>query len=359
MLSIIDRYLAKDFIAYFFAGLLVFLTIFVTIDFLTTTIRYNVPIGAMLRYYVYVVPMLLYQLIPVALLGATLFTLAGLNKNSELVAMFSLGHSLTRIATPLLVINILICLFAYWLGDRVVPLAAQKKNYIWYIEIRDKPGLYSTVKRDKIWYRSDNTIFNIQTLNPSDNSAQGITLYYFDQEGELIQLIKAKLVKMVGNSWELIDGNVTLFAQESSFPVTQKFESKTVKVSDDLEDIQTSAPSSDVLTLKELKKIIQKNKQAGLDYLKFDIDYHTKTSFPFAGFILALIGIPFTVQKSRGGGNMLNTAMAVGIAFAYWVVYSSCVSIGKNGVMPAVVAAWLPNVIGVVVATFLLVRIKK
>lgn len=360
MLTIIDRYISKQYLAHFIAGLLVFVTIFLAIEFTSTSMRFSdVGIDVLKRYYQNYLPMIFYQLTPVGAMVATLFTLSSMNRNNEIVALFSMGLSLARISLPILVLIGLISLLTFWMGDRLVPIFAQKKNYIFYVEMKKRPGLYSVLRKDKIWYRSDNMIFNIQTLNAEKGTAQGITLYYLDEDWDLVQLIKAKTVAMQSKIWNLENGSVTLFAEESSFPLTKTFAKKSLTVNEDLADIRSSPPSSDALSYKELRKFIQKNKDAGLDTLRMEVDMHAKLSFALAGLILSLMGIPFTVQKSRAGGNMFNVGICIVAAFIYWVTFSTFLSLGKNGILPPLIAAWAPNLIMGGGATYLLLRLKK
>ncbi len=315
--------------------------------------------GILLRYYKNYLPMIFYQLMPVGAMMATLFTLSAMNRNNEIVALFSMGMSLARISLPILILIGLISLLTFWMGDHLVPIFAQKRNYIFYVELKKRPGLYSVVRKNKIWYRSENMIYNIQTLNADKGTAQGITLYYLDDAWNLIQLIKAKSVTMQNKSWSLENGSVTLFDEESSFPLTKTFAKKNLVVNEDLADIRSSPPSSDSLSYKELKKFIQRNKDAGLDTLRLEVDMHAKISFAFAGLILSLMGIPFTVQKSRAGGNMFNIGVCILSAFVYWVVFSAFLSMGKNGLIPPLIAAWLPNLVVGSGATYLLLRLRK
>lgn len=359
MLTIIDKYIAKNFLAYFAAGIFVFLTIFFAIDFLSTATRYPVGTEILIEYYRNYIPIILHQMMPVGIMVGAIFTLATMNKNNELTALFSLGWSLARISSPMLALIGLLSVVTFWLGDRLVPIFAQKKNYVYYVEMKKKPGLYSTVRDNKIWYRSDNTIFNIQSLNADKGVAQGITLYYFDELWNIVQLIRANKVSMQDRLWTLEDGSITLFADESSFPLTKGFSVKTLTISDDLTDFRSASPTSEALSFQELRRFIDKNKRAGLDTLRYEVDLHAKVSFAFAGLILALVGIPFTVERSRAGGNMLNIGIAIGIAFLYWVIYSASLSTGKSGVLPPVVAAWAPNLLMGGAATYLLLRLKK
>lgn len=359
MFSLADRYIAKKFLLFFLGGLLVFATIFLAFDSLSSMVRYEVGIDLLIRFYAYYLPAIIYQMIPVACLLATVFTLTSLNRSQELVAFFSMGMSLWRVSWPILVMVGLIGGMNFWLGDRLLPKFNQKKNYVLYVEIRKRPGLYSTVKNSKIWYRSENILFNIKTLNAETSTAQGLSLYYFDADWNLIQLVAAKTVHMSGPTWELQDGTVTLFARESSFPLTKAFARKVIEMNEDVADLQSSEHSSDTMSLSSLGRFIDKNKEAGLDTLRYEVDYQSKASFPFAAIVMSLMGIPFSVSRQRSGGAFVSISLCIGVTFFYWALYSSSITLGQHGAIPPVIAAWAPNLLMCVVATVLLIRLKR
>ncbi|MCB0407528.1 MAG: LPS export ABC transporter permease LptG [Bdellovibrionales bacterium] len=360
MLLIIDKYVAKLFILFFGAGLLIFTTLFLAVDFLSFAARFSdAGFDALLKYYGYFTPSIIYQMIPVASLLSTVFTLSTLNKSNELVALFSSGMSLARVSAPMLVIVAGLSVFSFWLGDRVLPHFEQKKNYVYYVELKKKPGLYSTVNTDKIWYRSENILFNIQTLNPDDSTAQGMTLYYFNEAWDLVQLITAKTVSMLENVWVLKNGTVTLFVQDESFPLTKSFKEKQISMNEDVADLKASSRASTIMSLGELRRFIKKNKEAGLDTIRYEVDYHSKFGFAFASLVMALMGIPFSVSKQRSGGLFVNAGICIALAFLYWALYSSAITLGKHGVISPFFAAWVPNILSLSGSIYLLLRLNK
>lgn len=359
VLHIIDRYILKFFLLFFILSLLVFVSLFFSVDFMSTFIQKNIGLGVVARYYLYQTPDILHQMIPIASLMATVFTLSSLNRSNELIALFSLGMSLARVSAPVLGAVAVISTLGFWVGNKVLPKTNQMKNYIYFTEVKKKPSLYSTIKTNKIWYRSENILFNIKTLNASAKRAEGLNLYYFDKDWNLSQLITAESMIMKPEFWELENGKVTLFTKDSSFPLTKNFKQKTVKVNEDIGDLQSSAASSDVLSLKDLNKFISKNKEAGLDTLHYEVDYHSKFSFAFAAFVMSLLGIPFSVKHQRSGGTLANVGICILLAFIYWSLYSSFLTMGKHSVLPPLLAAWLPNVIMVGASLFFLFKLKK
>jgi len=358
-INLIDRYISRLFLGFFVSGLVVFVTLFVAVDFMSNMNRFDATTEMLARYYGFAIPGILVQMVPVACLLATLFTLSTLNKNNELVALFSSGMSLARVAAPILVLVVLISGISFWMTDRILPVVTQKKNYVEYVEIKKQPGRYSTVRTNKIWYRSQNILFNIKTLIPERNQAQGLTMYYFDHGWRLIQMITADVVTLKENTWDLERGTVTLFANESNIPMVQEFQNKTISMGEDVGDLRSTSQPSEMLSLKELSRFIQRNKEAGLDTLRYEVDYHAKFGFAFAAFVMSFIGIPFSVSRQRSGGAALNVGMCVGLAFLYWASYSSGLTLGKHGALPPLVAAWAPNLVMVGLGAVFIIRLKR
>lgn len=356
----IDRYTSWLFIGFFIGGLLVFLTIFTAVDAMSTMVNYkNVAPSSLMNYYLYSFPEIIQKLLPVACLLGTILTISSLNKANELVALFASGMSLLRITTPMLILIVVISIAGYWSADRLLPQATKAKNYVLYYELKKEPHRFSTVKTDKIWYRSKNSIFNIQTLNAKGDKAQGLTMYFFNDDWDLVQMLTARNVTIQGAQWALEDGAVTVFSKDSSFPLTSDFKKKNIVMAEDSKDLQSAGQTADMMTQTELKHFIAKNKNAGLDTIAYEVDYHAKVSFAFAGLVMSLLGLPFSVGKARSGGTMLNAGIALALVFAYYVFYSSGVTLGQHGTLPPIVAVWIPNIVMTGLALVLLKRLKR
>lgn len=356
----IDRYISGLFWGYFIGALLVFVTIFAAMDAMSTLVNYKgVTTDALFRYYIFSTPEIIHKMLPVACLIAVVLTLTSLNRAGELVALFASGMSLLRVSAAALVWVFLLCLVSYGMADRLLPAMAKQKNYVFYNEIKKMPGMFSVVKTDRIWYRSKNTIFNIRALNPDTARAQGLTMYFFSDGWNLIQMLTAKEVELKGRQWELKDGSVTVFSADSSFPLTSQFQSKIVPMGEDSQDLTSTGQTSEMLSQGELAHFIAKNKEAGMDTTRYEVDYHSKFGFAFAGLVMVLLGIPFSVGRARSGGTMLNVGICLGLVFAYWVLYSSGLTLGGHGQLPPIAAAWLPNLTMGGLGLVLLKRLRR
>ncbi len=360
MFSRIDRYLLGLFWVSFAAGLLIFITLFVATDAMTNLVRYkDVAAEVFVRYYIFFVPEIIYKMLPVACVVGTVMTISSLNKGSELVALFASGMSLFRISRVIFISVIFLSGFSYVLSDQLMPVFAKKKNYIYYNEIEKTPSRFQTIKTNKIWYRSKNAIFNIKTLNAEGSRAQGLTLYFFNDAWELVQMLTADSVSMNGSQWVLSKGTVTAFSKDSSFPMNDNFVEKTIVMSEEAQDLRSTGQTSDLLTQAELSRFINKNKDAGLDTIKYEVDFHSKFSFALAGLVMSLLALPFCVGHARGGGMAKNIGICMGLVVAYWIFYSSSQTLGQHNQLAPIIAAWMPNIVMTALGATLLLRAKR
>ena len=343
MFVLIDRHISKAFLTHFLSGLVVFLTLFFVVDFVTSLMRFDVSLSTLGRYYGAYSFQICYQFIPVAAMVGVVFTLSELNRNKELTALFSLGISLGRVLFPIFFWTFVLFGFSFFLGDQVIPVTKQKRDYIYYGEMKKTPGLFSTVKTDKIWYRSGSVLFNIKFLDSENHKAFGVTFHYFSPDWHLEQLISSREAFIHEGNWELLDGKKITFTDNMTTPVVEKFKTKTIAVDKELSDIQSTSSASDFLSLKELGRYIKKNKEAGLNMTSFEVDYHNKFSFPFTIFVMALMAVPFVIGHQRSAGFTKNVFLIIAMTFVFWVLHSFFISFGRHGQVPPVIATWGPN----------------
>jgi lipopolysaccharide export system permease protein len=359
VITILDRYVTKQFLFYFIAGLLVFVTLFMTIDFITSASRYQVDLAVYGKYYSYYTLEIIYQLIPVACLLATVFTLSSLNKNSELIVMFSLGMSLLRVSLPIIIMVTVFSVATFFLSNEFMTKVIDKKNYIYLAQMKKKPWMYATSKQENIWYRSGQNIFNIDLLNAKEARAFGVTVYTFSLEWSLQQILEAKEAKIENGQWTLENGKVTVFYDASAAPISEPFGQRVLTLGENVIDIKTSSKASASMGVRELKKYIERNKDAGLNTTAFEVDYHAKFSFVFTAIVMVLLGIPFSTSNNRSGGVLINLQICLLLTLVYWAIYSSGLTLGRYGAVPPMLAAWGPNLAMIVFGYFLIWRQKK
>ncbi len=358
MLSIIDKYVSKLFLTYFFAGLFIFITLFFVSDFMIKFSKYDASVVTLLRYYGYFLPEIIYQMLPVASLLASILTMSYLSSSNELVAFFTAGVSLMRVCTPILVLVGFLCLGSFFMGDRLIPHFMKQKNYIKDIEIKKYYTRIITGIKSDVWYKKNNFVVNVKSLDFTSRTGLGVSVFYFDQDWQLSRVVKAPKAKLGDSSWELFDSSETFYSSESSFPIRKTYNSRVIEMNKKLEDLNIKGQTSETMNLKTLKKFIDRNKKSGLNTLDYEVDYYAKYSFSFAGLLLVLMSLPFSISKRRSGGSLASIGACLGLVFSFWLFYSFSLNLGKMGVLFPSLAAWLPNFIIMLLAVFFLRKVE-
>ena len=110
---------------------------------------------------------------------------------------------------------------------------------------------------------------------------------------------------------------------------------------------------------QELKDYIAKQSKRGVGNIKdFEIEYEKRFAFPFASFILTLIGVSLSSKKIKGGMG-LNIGIGLLLSFTYIMFYTVSSSFAVSGTMSPFAAVWLPNVVYAVIAAVLYYKAPK
>jgi lipopolysaccharide export system permease protein len=157
-MTILDRYVIKEFIRLFFLILALFLSLFLIVEFferIRMFLSNNASPHQIVSYFFFMIPMMVSQTIPVSVLIASLITFSSLSKNSEIVAMKANGISLYRSSLPVIIASALICIFAFLNSEFITPYGNQRADHIRIVEVQKREHR-GTIKQNQLWYRGKN-----------------------------------------------------------------------------------------------------------------------------------------------------------------------------------------------------------
>jgi lipopolysaccharide export system permease protein len=107
-----------------------------------------------------------------------------------------------------------------------------------------------------------------------------------------------------------------------------------------------------------MKYFIEDQKRAGQDVAKWQVDFFSKISFPFASVIVVLFAVPFSSLRRRGGvGVQLGISLL--ICFIYLIFMKVSQVFGYNGDINPLLTAWLANIFFFGAAVYVIVRVPK
>jgi lipopolysaccharide export LptBFGC system permease protein LptF len=127
----LDIYILSQFAYYFgvlLAGFLLIFDAFTLFDLLGDISKNHASAIVVFNYFLYLIPLMLYQLAPLVTLVACLVTLAVLAKNNEVIALKASGISLYRLILPLALAGILLAGGMFLLDNTYLPFANQRQD---------------------------------------------------------------------------------------------------------------------------------------------------------------------------------------------------------------------------------------
>ena len=111
------------------------------------------------------------------------------------------------------------------------------------------------------------------------------------------------------------------------------------------------------MNIKQLNEYIKKFSKSGATKAlnNFRVDLYQKIAFPFANFVVILVGLPLAIMiRSRKGMTFTSLGIAIGIGFLYYVLESLFIAFGKGGMLPPLLAAWSTPIIFTGIALFVI-----
>ena len=190
-----------------------------------------------------------------------------------------------------------------------------------------------------------------------------VTINFYDADGKRpVQTIYAARAKSRGaglKEWTLYDGQITDL-NTGAITKFNQFED-TIGIQRTPENMVFLQRLPETLNFSELKRQIQEMKAGGsdgADIRNAEVGLWFKTSLPFSCLIFGLVGAPLGMRSLRAT-KIPGSVWIVPIVMGYYLIYMVMSNLAQGGGIPPVLAAWLPNVLGLGVASALIWRAAK
>lgn len=355
-MRILDRYILGEFVRNFLLAVLVLTLVFFLADYLRGVWDASVSALVLLKYGAFQLPQIFCQMVPPAAMAGTLITLSLLNRKNELTAIQASGVSIAHVAFLIFGVLFIASCLTLVTYDRVVPpLARQRLVYFWK-EIKGRSDFTLDIKTSKIWYRSKNYIYNLRLYNKETSTIQGFGIYFFDDKFRLVQHVEAEKARYDKGEWEMKDGMLTIFPDGDAFPLSKHFDEKRLKLPETPGDFLEIEKQVETLRLKDLAGFIRRNKEAGIDTKAYEVDLHARLAISFIPLVMGLLAIPYSTRPRRQGGLAKDVIICVAWIFAYWLLFSIALSLGRSGAVTPWVSAWMPSMLFLTAAVGLVLK---
>lgn len=351
----LDWYIIKKFIGTYIFSILLIISISIVFDVnehLAKFTQYHAPLHAIVfDYYANFVPYFANLFSPLFVFIAVIFFTSKLAGNSEIISMLAAGVSFKRIMRPYMISCVLISLTTFYLGAYVIPHGTIiRQNF---------EALYKNKKKntaaENVQLQVDKgVIAYIQHYDDNNKRGYGFCLDKFEDK-KLVQHMTATDIQYdtISDSkyhWKAFNWKI-----RTTHGLREKITSGSVKdtiIMMEPTDLVYSKGQQETFTSPQLREYISKQQSRGSgNVIQYEVEYHKRIATSFASFILTTIGLSLSSRKRKGGMG-LYLGIGLALSFTYIMLQTVSASFAVNAGMPAIVAAWMPNILFAVVAYF-------
>lgn len=362
-MTILFRYILREYAKIFlmcFSGLM---TIYLVIDFFEKVrrfLKFDANMIDVLAYFALKTPAISFQITPLAILMATLLTLGLLARNNEITAMRSCGISLTWIASPFLIFAAFVSLILLSFSSTVIPLASEKAEQIRLVRIEKKPAPMA-VKAPRPWIRiGSDSLMHVAEVEIGGATLHQVHLYHFQNGFRLDRMTEAATASYSPDGWILFKGNQRRFHPDGSVALVE-FGQQPVELSLIPDDFSTwLAGDSETMTVRDIRGYISRFKNEGSSFARLLTDYYGRLAFPFVAVIMVIVGLALSLRRSgvRGGTMAVGIGQAFVVGFCYWTTHSIAIALGRGGLLAPMLAGWIANLLFASFGLYLLLKVR-
>jgi lipopolysaccharide export system permease protein len=362
-MQIMDRYIGREFIMALFYCLAAFIFLYIIVDlfnYIDEMMRNNLPVSTIVIYYATFVPNIFVQVAPIAALLATIYTLSNLKRYNELTALRVSGVSLWKVIKPLIFMTALLSITVFVVNDRVVPKFTPISS-----EIRDeKIEVIGSKKKDPVIndiavFGEHNRIIYAQSFDTEKNELEDIIIHQNDRNQNLALKLSAERGYWEDGKWVFENGTMyRLNPAGYMIGTPMTFRRKIMDLSEKPKHLARKGRLPEFMTFKQLRTYIDRfSSRSSTTTRKLLVDLHYKLSFPLVSLIVILVASPVAFMMQRGG-LLIGIATSIIIGVSFFVVQGASLAMGKAGVLPPLLSAWLANILFLAAGIYLMKRCR-
>ena len=355
--AILDRYVLARFLWVLFLVLGSVLLLSVVVDYTEHSdkvARNHPPASVLFGYYRCFLISVGVQVVPFAVLLAALIALGILSKNNEDTAFRASGVSLYRLGAPILVAAAWAAGAVFAIGEYVLPFANLRETRYRNI-IYGRPVDYGVrTPAERNWYyASDGRIWHREESDPSRGMLVLPAVFEFGPDFGLRRRDFAADASWNGSAWVFHRGWSRTFGgpTETSY---RTFDEESLP-GDAPRAFAIEPRTAEQMRFRELARHVRHLKSSGSATGELETALHAKLSRPAMIPLMALLALPFAFRIGKRGAL---AGIGVGLALGMGLLIAAAffTKLGDVGALPALLAAWSPNVLAATGTVYLLLR---
>jgi len=353
--KILDWYIIKKFIGTYFYAIALIISISIVFDInenLAKFTQYHAPLKAIVfDYYVNFVPYFANLFSPLFVFIAVIFFTSKLAGNSEIISMLAAGVSMRRLMRPYMISAALISALTFYLGSYVIPKGTViRQNF----ETLYKNKKKNTAAENVQMQVGKGVIAYIQFYDNNRKKGYGFCLDKFENKKVVSHMTATEIqYDTISDSkfhWQAINWRI-----RDMRGMREKITNGDILdtlVMMEPTDLVFSKGQQETFTSPQLRDYISKQIDRGSsNVVQYEVEYHKRIASSFASFILTTIGLSLSSRKRKGGMGMY-LGIGLALSFAYIMLQTVSATFAIQSDTPAILAAWIPNIVFGIIAWF-------
>ncbi|MCC7055366.1 MAG: LptF/LptG family permease [Gemmatimonadaceae bacterium] len=353
----LDRYVLKEWLRIFLITTFGFPVMIVIVDLtekLDTYLQRQIPARDIAVSYLYGVPETMFQVLPAAVLFATVFTVSSFTRYSEITAAKASGISFHRFIRPLTLGAVFAMCIGFSLNVIIPPLNQKKLNLLQEQKFKDTGERYNFA-----FATGEGRTYKVGALHASRNMIENLEVERLGRGPAMptMYALAEQAFYRKNSHWMMVRGNLHIvpnatvdivFTYDSL--LDRSFTERPLEL-----NAATKAPAD--MGWQELGRYIRALQRSGSDVNPLKVERMLKLAIPVTCVIILLFAAPLATSTQRGGA-----AWGIGVSLLTTVIFLVLVNLmrgfGGKGIISPDLAAWVPSLIFGVVGAVLLWRVR-
>jgi len=362
-LSTLGRYCNRNFLKSFLITLICIGLIVAFFDFSEiqrrAATRPDILLGLKLKLVGLKLFYIIEQILPFIVFISALFVFWKMNRNNEVVVTRAAGVSAFRLVLPVIIGALFVGFIDLAIVNPISSIMMKRHEKLEDKFFKNKEAGTLNVSANGLWLRENHDgrewIYRMGSVDLSQKSFHDVTIYSFaESNNEFLERFDAKSAQLNGpDQLVLSEGWITQKGKAS-----ERFRSYTVKTTLSQDSVENIGLHRAELSFWQLPKYIHLLVTSGLSSLKYDMYWHSMLARAFWLAAMIVLAAAFSFRPVRSGGAVLLVVVGVLSGFLLYFLRDFTYALGSSGVVPPMLAAWLPCVLTVVVGLTLLLHLE-
>ncbi|MBV6625800.1 MAG: LptF/LptG family permease [Rivularia sp. (in: Bacteria)] len=364
-ISILERYIIKELIPPFILGLAASTVVveLIGISFEQAKFVANRGLPVSTSFYIHLLkfPAFIAVSLPITMLLASIFVYGKLSIKSEILAFQSHGISLYRLIFPALITSFIAALIMLFVNEIIVPPA----NYLAAITLEKAMDVNreNHINKNIVYREFSQKNPQLKVLFYADSftnqKMQDVTLLIYNQYGDLKQIIKSDSAEWNNhlNNWIFYQGVKNFINRDGSYGELIQFERLSVNLDRKPLDLANHNIDNREMNLFAAYKRLSILQMTGDEQSirKLRVNIQERYAVPFSCLVFTIFGSALGINpQPRARINALGITII--IIFSYYMIRVVSTGFATAGIISIFWGVWLPNILGIGIGSFLLVR---